>query len=133
MKMTERIISSVGRAKNQYNILRQTRSEASTVGRWAEQGQGRSSTVQIGHSLYIFILFYFIFIVLLFICAYKAWVISPPCPYPLPYHPLRPLPLPRLILLELTFSLVLGPLLLLASVALKYLLYFSALRATNAS
>jgi hypothetical protein len=34
------------------------------------------------------------FIVLLFICAYKAWVISPPCPHPLPYHPLRPLPLP---------------------------------------
>jgi hypothetical protein len=32
------------------------------------------------------------FIVLLFICAYKAWVISPPCPHPLPYHPLRPLP-----------------------------------------
>jgi hypothetical protein len=26
----------------------------------------------------------------LFICAYKAWVISPPCPHPLPYHPLRP-------------------------------------------
>jgi hypothetical protein len=36
----------------------------------------------------------FFFIVLLFICAYKAWVISPPCPHPLPYHPLRPLPLP---------------------------------------
>jgi hypothetical protein len=33
------------------------------------------------------------FIVLLFICAYKAWVISPPCPHPLPYHPLCPLPL----------------------------------------
>jgi hypothetical protein len=31
--------------------------------------------------------FYFI---LLFICAYKAWVISPPCPNPLPYHPLPP-------------------------------------------
>jgi hypothetical protein len=30
---------------------------------------------------------FFFFIVLLFICAYKAWVISPPCPYPLPYHP----------------------------------------------
>jgi hypothetical protein len=28
--------------------------------------------------------FFFIFIVLLFICAYKAWVISPPCPRPLP-------------------------------------------------
>jgi hypothetical protein len=34
------------------------------------------------------------FIVLLFICAYKAWVISPPCPHPLPYHLLRPLPIP---------------------------------------
>jgi hypothetical protein len=30
---------------------------------------------------------------LLFICAYKAWVITPSCPHPLPYHPLRPLPL----------------------------------------
>jgi hypothetical protein len=37
-------------------------------------------------------LFYF-FIVLFFICAYNAWVISLPCPHPLPYHPLRPLPL----------------------------------------
>jgi hypothetical protein len=36
----------------------------------------------------------FFFIVLLSICAYKAWVLSPPCPHPLPYHPLRPLPLP---------------------------------------
>jgi hypothetical protein len=35
-----------------------------------------------------------IFFLLLFICAYKAWVISPPCPHPLPYHPLHPLPLP---------------------------------------
>jgi hypothetical protein len=34
---------------------------------------------------------FFFFIVLLFICAYKAWVISPPCPHPLPYHPLCPL------------------------------------------
>jgi hypothetical protein len=37
-------------------------------------------------------LFVFVF-VLLFICAYKAWVISPPCPHPLLYHPLHPLPL----------------------------------------
>jgi hypothetical protein len=40
-------------------------------------------------------LFYFIFFfifLLLFICAYKAWFISPPCPHPLPYHPLHPLP-----------------------------------------
>jgi hypothetical protein len=34
------------------------------------------------------------FIVLLFICAYNTWVISPPCPHPLSYHPLRPLSLP---------------------------------------
>jgi hypothetical protein len=38
--------------------------------------------------------FQFFFIVLLFICANKAWVISAPCPHPLPYHPLHPLPLP---------------------------------------
>jgi hypothetical protein len=35
-------------------------------------------------------LFFFLFL-LLFICAYKAWFISLPCPHPLPYHPLRPL------------------------------------------
>jgi hypothetical protein len=35
-----------------------------------------------------------LFFNILFICAYKAWVISPPYPQPLPYHPLRPLPLP---------------------------------------
>jgi hypothetical protein len=35
-----------------------------------------------------------LFIYLLFICAYNAWVISPPCPHPLPYHPSCPLPLP---------------------------------------
>jgi hypothetical protein len=34
------------------------------------------------------------FFLLLFMCAYKAWVISPHCPHPLPYYPLRPLPLP---------------------------------------
>jgi hypothetical protein len=34
------------------------------------------------------------FFLLLFLCAYKAWFISPPCPHPLPYHPLHPLPLP---------------------------------------
>jgi hypothetical protein len=33
---------------------------------------------------------FFFIIVLLFICAYKAWVISLPCPHPLPYHPLHP-------------------------------------------
>jgi hypothetical protein len=38
--------------------------------------------------------FIFYFIYLLFICAYKAWVISPRCPHPLPYHPLGPLPPP---------------------------------------
>jgi hypothetical protein len=36
----------------------------------------------------------YLFIVLLFICAYNAWVISPPCPHSLPYHPFCPLPLP---------------------------------------
>jgi hypothetical protein len=30
----------------------------------------------------------------LFISAYNVWVISPPSPHTLPYHPLRPLPLP---------------------------------------
>jgi hypothetical protein len=29
-----------------------------------------------------------------YVCAYKAWFISPPCPHSLPYHPLHPLPLP---------------------------------------
>jgi hypothetical protein len=38
--------------------------------------------------------FLYFFIVLLFLCTYKAWVISPPCPHSLPYHPLCPLPLP---------------------------------------
>jgi hypothetical protein len=44
--------------------------------------------------LVLVIFFYLIFIVLLFICAYIAWVISPPCPHPLPYHPLCSLLLP---------------------------------------
>jgi hypothetical protein len=39
-------------------------------------------------------IYLFIFIFLLFICAYSAWVISPPCPQPLPYYPLHPLLLP---------------------------------------
>jgi hypothetical protein len=39
------------------------------------------------------VVYYYFFIVLLFICAYKAWVISPPCPHILPYHPVHPLPL----------------------------------------
>jgi hypothetical protein len=44
---------------------------------------------------YLNTLYLFIYVtVLLFICAYKAWVISPPCTNPLPYHPLCPLPLP---------------------------------------
>jgi hypothetical protein len=33
--------------------------------------------------LCLFFIFFFIFL-LLFICAYKAWFISPPCPHPLP-------------------------------------------------
>jgi hypothetical protein len=36
----------------------------------------------------------YFFFLLLFICAYKTWIISPPCPHPLPYHPLCPFPLP---------------------------------------
>jgi hypothetical protein len=36
------------------------------------------------------ILLFFI-IVLLFIYAYNAWLISHPCPHPLHYHPLGPL------------------------------------------
>jgi hypothetical protein len=42
----------------------------------------------------VLVLFYlFIYIILLFICAYKAWVISPPCPHPLHSAPsLSPLP-----------------------------------------
>jgi hypothetical protein len=39
----------------------------------------------------LFFWFFLIFIFLLFICEYNAWVISPPCPHPLPYHPLHPL------------------------------------------
>jgi hypothetical protein len=35
----------------------------------------------------ILLLFFFL---LLFICAYKAWVISPPCPHPLPPTPSIP-------------------------------------------
>jgi hypothetical protein len=46
------------------------------------------------------------FFFLLFISAYKAWVISPPCPYPLPYHPLRPLPLPPSIPSRNYFALI---------------------------
>jgi hypothetical protein len=38
--------------------------------------------------------FFLFFIFLLLICAYNAWVISPPCPHPLPYYLLHPLPLP---------------------------------------
>jgi hypothetical protein len=44
--------------------------------------------------VFVFYLFILILIFLLFICAYNAWVISPPCPHPLPYHTLHPLPLP---------------------------------------
>jgi hypothetical protein len=34
------------------------------------------------------------FFLLLFICAYKAWVISPPCPHPPPLPPTPPPPSP---------------------------------------
>jgi hypothetical protein len=43
--------------------------------------------------LYYILSFFFFIFLLLFICAYKAWFISPHCPHPLPYHPLRSLPL----------------------------------------
>jgi hypothetical protein len=43
---------------------------------------------------YLFVFVFFFIFLLLFICAYKAWFISPPCPHPLPYHPLHPLPHP---------------------------------------
>jgi hypothetical protein len=39
--------------------------------------------------------FYFLFFFLLFLCAYNAWVTSPPCPHSLPYHPHHPLSLPH--------------------------------------
>jgi hypothetical protein len=42
---------------------------------------------------FIIIKHIFLFIYFLFICAYYVWVISPPFPHPLPYHPLYPLPL----------------------------------------
>jgi hypothetical protein len=61
-------------------------------------------TISIGFFLFIY-LFIFIFL-LLFICAYKAWFISPPCPHPLPYHPLRPLPLPPSIPSRNYFALI---------------------------
>jgi hypothetical protein len=50
-------------------------------------------------------IFFFIFL-LLFICAYKAWFISPPCPHPFPYHPLHPLPLPPSIPSRNYFALI---------------------------
>jgi hypothetical protein len=50
--------------------------------------------------------FFFFFFLLLFKCAYKAWFISPPCPHPLPYHPLRPLPLPPPIPSRNYFALI---------------------------
>jgi hypothetical protein len=55
------------------------------IGRWLQ--------MRLCFTLFFFIFIFFIFL-LLFICAYKAWFISPPCPHPLPYHPLHPLPLP---------------------------------------
>jgi hypothetical protein len=49
----------------------------------------------IGQGLASWLFFYFFFLfLLLFTCVYKAWFISPPCPHPLPYHPLCLLPLP---------------------------------------
>jgi hypothetical protein len=36
--------------------------------------------------MWVFSSLSFFFLIFLFICVYKAWVISPPCPHPLPYH-----------------------------------------------
>jgi hypothetical protein len=47
---------------------------------------------------------------LLFICAYNAWVTSPPCPHPLPYHPPCSLSIPPPYLAETILPL---PLILL--------------------
>jgi hypothetical protein len=44
------------------------------------------------HRLTVGFFFFFSIFLLLFICAYKAGFISPPCTHPLPYHPLCPLP-----------------------------------------
>jgi hypothetical protein len=52
------------------------------------------------------LLFFFFIFLLLFICAYKTWFISPPCPHPLPYHPLHPLPLPPSIRSRNYFALI---------------------------
>jgi hypothetical protein len=49
-----------------------------------------------GKMVYFFIFYFFFIFLLLFIFTYKVWFISPPCPHPLPYHPLCPLPLPPL-------------------------------------
>jgi hypothetical protein len=49
--------------------------------------------------------FFFIFL-LLFIHAYKAWFISPPCPHPLPYHPLPPPQYPAETILPLFLILL---------------------------
>jgi hypothetical protein len=54
----------------------------------------------------IVFLFFFFIVLLLFICAYKAWFISTPCPHPLPYHPLHPLPLPPSIPNRNYFALI---------------------------
>jgi hypothetical protein len=43
---------------------------------------------------FFFLNFYLFIYLLLFVCAYNAWVISPPSPKPLPYHPLHRRPFP---------------------------------------
>jgi hypothetical protein len=42
----------------------------------------------VASSIIVWISFFFFIFLLLFICAYKAWFISPPGPHPLPYHSL---------------------------------------------
>jgi hypothetical protein len=78
-----------------YNI--QTKGKTGTI--WSSQSMQKKPLIK-SNTLFLF------FIFLLFICAYKAWLISPPCPHPLPYHPLRPLPTPPSIPSRNYFALI---------------------------
>jgi hypothetical protein len=79
-------LSSPGWAGRGWQSMVVTQCQARQVwqmGRSEEGGPGKAS--------FFFLSFIFL---LLFVCAYKAWFISPPCPHPLPYHPLHPTPAP---------------------------------------